>query len=129
MKHLQQKDIRIILCNFDHDMARKVFCSVSKSLLNVYIMLLTLLAHSLVHPIYHKFQILKAIRQKMLGPRYVWIILGDYPDRWWAANDTSITCSPEQLKRHLNGYLATDVLSLETSEKKTIATMVTVTLT
>lgn len=46
----------------------------------------------------------------MYGPRYVWIIIGDYVEHWWKhAADTS--CSVEQLAAAANGYFSIDSLN------------------
>ena len=59
----------------------------------------------------------------MVGPKHVWMTYGDYPDRWWRTNDTS-ACSNSQIERALESYLATDILTLSTSRKKTDAKIV-----
>ncbi|RUS81651.1 hypothetical protein EGW08_010568 [Elysia chlorotica] len=84
---LKEHDIRIIVGNFDQDMARRVFC--------------------------------RAHHHGMFGAKYQWIILGTYEPDWWRMSDSSIDCTPEQLNKTLHGYLATDVLTLSTSEEVT----------
>ncbi len=68
--------------------------------------------------------IVQAVRQKMVGQKYVWMILGDYTTNWWQAKDTSITCTPSQLLRASQGYIGTDVLPLTTTHKINVAQMV-----
>ena len=60
----------------------------------------------------------------MYGPKYAWLILGDYEAEWWRANDSSIQCTPEQLLPVLEGYIATDVLSLSTLNVNTVSNLV-----
>ncbi|KAK2193416.1 hypothetical protein NP493_13g08014 [Ridgeia piscesae] len=62
-----------------------------------------------------------AIKEKMFGPRYVWMLLGDYPDGWWLVDDSSISCTPTQLGEAVDGYFSTDVLRLSTSGRRTIS--------
>ena len=42
----------------------------------------------------------------MYGPRYVWMIPGYIIDGWWAVPDKHVTCTPEELRRASEGYLA-----------------------
>lgn len=47
----------------------------------------------------------------MFGPRYIWIIIGDYVERWWeVSNDT--VCSTRQLQKAAEGYFTIDSLNL-----------------
>ena len=47
---------------------------------------------------------------KMFQPRYVWILIGDYVERWWeAANDTS--CTRHELAEAAQGYFTIDSLN------------------
>ena len=62
---------------------------------------------------------LQAHHQGMYGAKYQWIILGTYDLDWWQEPDSSIDCTPEQLNQTLHGYLATDVLTLSTSDEMT----------
>ncbi|KAI0215382.1 Gamma-aminobutyric acid type B receptor subunit 2 [Lamellibrachia satsuma] len=64
-----------------------------------------------------------AVKEKMYGPSYTWMLLGDYPDRWWQVDDPTITCTPDQLREALDGYFSTDVLRLSTSGRRTISTL------
>ena len=65
---------------------------------------------------------LQAKAQKMFGAKYVWIIPGDYKDRWWEEHDTS--CTPGQLQEALVGHFGTDVLTLSTNGVKTVSGLV-----
>ncbi|XP_052282516.1 gamma-aminobutyric acid type B receptor subunit 2-like isoform X2 [Dreissena polymorpha] len=52
----------------------------------------------------------EAYHLKMYRPRYVWMLIGDYVDRWWeATNDTA--CSVEQLRVAAEGYFTIDSLN------------------
>ena len=46
----------------------------------------------------------------MFGAKYVWILLGYIEREWWLVNDSSITCSSQELAEAMDGYLATDFL-------------------
>lgn len=46
----------------------------------------------------------------MYGPRYVWVIIGDYVEHWWThAADTA--CTRQQLETAANGYFSIDSLN------------------
>lgn len=55
----------------------------------------------------------------MFGAKHQWIITGGYPEEWWAIPDPSITCSSDDLNITINGYIATDVLPLSSSNEVT----------
>ena len=61
----------------------------------------------------------QAYKRGMFGPKYQWIILGGYSDDWWTTEDTTLPCSVAQLNITLHGYLATDILPLSSSRKRT----------
>lgn len=56
----------------------------------------------------------------MFGPKYVWILLGYIEREWWLVNDTSITCSSQELSEAMDGYLATDYLWNTGLDTKTV---------
>ena len=60
----------------------------------------------------------------MIGSKYVWIILGDYAQNWWNAKDDTLSCTPQQLKLALRGYITTEILPVATQERLTIANLV-----
>ena len=62
---------------------------------------------------------LQAYRLGMFGPKYQWIILGGYNDDWWTVEDTTLPCTVAELNMTLHGYLATDILPLSSSRKRT----------
>ena len=57
---------------------------------------------------------MKAYRDNLYGRRYQWIVSGLYQKDWW--NRTLNDCSREQLMAALDGYIATDVLPLTSSQ-------------
>ena len=63
----------------------------------------------------------------MYGKRYVWIIIGWYEDKWWerSLDEDDINCSPDEMAKAVQGYLATDHLNLNedeiTSNKRTVS--------
>ena len=60
----------------------------------------------------------------MYGPKYVWILQGDYQEDWWKVNSTAVKCTAAQMLKALDGYFSTDVLEISTSREPTISTMV-----
>lgn len=53
---------------------------------------------------------MQAYQLAMFGPRYVWVIIGDYVERWWEhAGDT--VCTIQQLATAANGYFSIDSLN------------------
>lgn len=56
----------------------------------------------------------------MYGAKYVWILLGYIEKNWWLFNDSSITCTSQQLFEAMDGHLATDYLWSTGSEAKTV---------
>lgn len=73
----------------------------------------------------------KAYELQMYGPRYVWIVPGDYQDKWWLMSspkdpDDPFECTPEHLEETLEGHFGTDVLGLSTDNERTVANLVRV---
>ncbi|KAL9979471.1 hypothetical protein ACROYT_G017142 [Oculina patagonica] len=62
----------------------------------------------------------EAYKLRMFGAKYVWILLGYIERNWWLVNDSSITCSPQELVEAMDGYLATDYLWLTGSNTRTV---------
>ena len=62
----------------------------------------------------------------MFGPKYVWIVPGDYSPNWWqhGSDEDAPECGPEELREVLEGHFGTDVLGLSTTGDTTIANMV-----
>ncbi|XP_068722865.1 gamma-aminobutyric acid type B receptor subunit 1-like isoform X2 [Montipora capricornis] len=52
----------------------------------------------------------EAYRLGMYGAKYVWILLGYMDEGWWLVNDSSVSCSSQQLLTAMDGHLATDYL-------------------
>jgi len=50
----------------------------------------------------------EAYKLRMFGAKYVWILLGYMERDWWLVNDTSVTCSSQELFKAMDGHLATD---------------------
>ncbi|ELT87875.1 hypothetical protein CAPTEDRAFT_222380 [Capitella teleta] len=55
--------------------------------------------------------------EDMYGPRYQWVIPGDYSENWWRS---AVECSQKHLEEVLEGHFATDVLGLSTDGVRTI---------
>jgi len=58
----------------------------------------------------------QAYKEGLYGRRYVWLIIGWYPDYWYMENDPSIDCTPDQLKVALEGHLTTEVQQYNLNE-------------
>jgi len=64
-------------------------------------------------------------KEKLYGPKYVWFIIGWYPDNWWAQPDPSINCTADMLKEALQGHLTTEGLMLNpNTDRPTVSGMV-----
>ena len=57
----------------------------------------------------------------MYGPKYVWIIIGWYPDNWYKQPDTSINCTAEQMQKALEGHFTTEGLMLNQDNSPTVS--------
>lgn len=63
----------------------------------------------------------------MYGKKYVWIIIGWYEDKWWerSLDEDNINCSADEMRKAVEGYLATDHLNLNeddvTSKERTVS--------
>ena len=57
----------------------------------------------------------------MYGPKYAWLILGDYGANWWRENESDLFCTPEQISMAINGYIATGLLETSTDDMVTVA--------
>ena len=58
----------------------------------------------------------------MYGPRYVWMLVGWYKERWWEEEDTR--CSIAQLTQATEGYFAVDTLNSILGNKKAVSGLV-----
>ena len=61
---------------------------------------------------------MQAYRQGLYGKKYVWLIIGWYPDKWYTKHDSSIDCTPEQLEKALEGHLTTEVVQYNLDLRK-----------
>lgn len=61
----------------------------------------------------------------MYGAKYQWIILGDSSSADWGQRvDQAVSCTEDQLKTAMHGYIATDILPLSSGEEKTESELV-----
>lgn len=67
---------------------------------------------------------LQVYKQKLYGPKYVWFIIGWYPDNWYRKEDKNINCTADQLKEALDGSFATEGLMFNLDNSRTISGMV-----
>ncbi|XP_074660588.1 gamma-aminobutyric acid type B receptor subunit 2-like [Tubulanus polymorphus] len=65
----------------------------------------------------------QAYHMGLYGEKHVWIVLGFWQNNWWMEPDASINCHPNQIKQTIDGSLATDIISLSSSNEKTVAKM------
>ena len=66
----------------------------------------------------------QAYKEKLYGKRYVWFIIGWYPNNWYKVNDTSINCTADQLKEALEGHFTTEAVILHQENTVTKSNMV-----
>ncbi|XP_077986305.1 gamma-aminobutyric acid type B receptor subunit 1-like isoform X2 [Glandiceps talaboti] len=64
-------------------------------------------------------------KAKLYGPKYLWFIIGWYPDNWYTkvTDDEKLNCTGEQLKEALEGHLTTEVMMLNPDDSITISGM------
>ncbi|KAF6023761.1 GABBR1 [Bugula neritina] len=67
----------------------------------------------------------EAYKEGLYGERYVWLIIGWYPDLWYAKEDDNIDCTPQQLRVALEGHLTTEVLQFNLEKDKVTDTGIT----
>ena len=67
---------------------------------------------------------LQVYKQKLYGPKYVWLVIGWYADDWFLSNDSSIDCTPEQMRLATEGHLTTEGIMLNPDENVTISGLV-----
>ena len=60
----------------------------------------------------------------MTGKGYVWMIISWYTDGWWAKEDESIDCTPEEMREAVMGYICIDSTLLGDPNDITIANIV-----
>ncbi|KAK6195470.1 hypothetical protein SNE40_000895 [Patella caerulea] len=54
----------------------------------------------------------QAYKEKLYGKKYVWFLIGWYPDNWYKQKDDSINCTGEQLAEALEGHFTTEAVIL-----------------
>ncbi|KAK3088710.1 hypothetical protein FSP39_022744 [Pinctada imbricata] len=59
----------------------------------------------------------QAYKEKLFGKKYVWFIIGWYPDNWYRKQDPKINCTAEQLKEALEGHFTTEAVVLHQEYK------------
>lgn len=67
----------------------------------------------------------KAYHLNMFGPRYVWIIIGDYVEKWWEISNDTI-CSRRQLQKASEGYFTIDSLNSLSDDEKSYHNIVSI---
>lgn len=65
----------------------------------------------------------QAYKEKLYGKKYVWFIIGWYPNNWYKVVDPSINCTSEQLKEALEGHITTEAVILHQENTKTDTNM------
>ncbi|KAL4219318.1 Gamma-aminobutyric acid type B receptor subunit 1 [Mactra antiquata] len=63
----------------------------------------------------------QAYKEKLYGKKYVWFIIGWYPNNWYKKVDdkNKINCTAEQLKEALEGHITTEAVILHQENTKT----------
>ncbi|KAK3728690.1 hypothetical protein RRG08_041874 [Elysia crispata] len=54
----------------------------------------------------------QAYKEKLYGKKYVWFIIGWYPDNWYKVKDDRHNCTVEQLEEALEGHFTTEAIIL-----------------
>ena len=68
--------------------------------------------------------ILQAYKERLYGKKYVWFIIGWYPNNWYKHTDDNINCTADQLKEALEGHITTEAVILHQENTMTISNMV-----
>lgn len=68
----------------------------------------------------------KAYKEKLYGKKYVWIIIGWYPDNWYKKQDPKwpVNCTADQIKEALEGHITTEAVVLHQENTVTLSGMV-----
>ena len=74
------------------------------------------------HPIIF-LMFFQAYRQKMYGPRYVWMLTGGYSHRWWT-KPVNGNCTREQLATAIDGYFSVESLNKIIGSRTSISGLV-----
>ena len=51
-------------------------------------------------------------KQKLFGKKYVWFIIGWYPDNWYSKPDPMINCTADEMREAVEGHFTTEVMML-----------------
>ncbi|XP_013406570.1 gamma-aminobutyric acid type B receptor subunit 1-like [Lingula anatina] len=57
-------------------------------------------------------------KEKLYGKKYVWFLIGWYPDKWYLKPDPNVNCTAEQLREALEGHFTTEAMML--NQNKTV---------
>ncbi|CAG2254551.1 GABBR [Mytilus edulis] len=111
VENIKKLDARIIVGFFNETMARKIFCSVTETVL-VY--------HCPLIKSYTKIAFyLQAFQQNMYGKKYQWILVGGYSKKWFSTKDISVPCRKHEVLQAAEGYLMMESLILTHSNERT----------
>ncbi|XP_046559273.1 gamma-aminobutyric acid type B receptor subunit 1-like, partial [Haliotis rubra] len=58
----------------------------------------------------------EAYKVGLYGSKIVWVINGWFDDFWWLVPDASVDCTPEEMSRAVEGYIAVDRLYISPIE-------------
>lgn len=118
LEKLKEKDVRIILGNFNETWARRIFCEAHKyKTLNFWLKILSFFPTRISLP-----SVYYVSRFDMFGRKYQWVIMGTYTEEWWLHPDEE--CNSSDLVEALHGAILTDLLPITTEKRKTIAGIV-----
>lgn len=59
---------------------------------------------------------LQAYKVGLYGNKIVWVINGWFDDFWWLVPDVNVDCTPEEMSRAVEGYIAVDRLYISPIE-------------
>ncbi|XP_072039548.1 gamma-aminobutyric acid type B receptor subunit 2-like [Amphiura filiformis] len=60
-----------------------------------------------------------AYKEGLYGRKYVWILPGWFPQKWWHADNDKVNCSITELDKVVEGYLAAELLALAGGDSTT----------
>ena len=62
----------------------------------------------------------------MIGPGYIWMLVGWYEKKWWEMEDEFVPCSLEEMREAVENsyYISTESLQIGTSPELTVANIV-----
>ncbi|KAI4493569.1 hypothetical protein M0804_001745 [Polistes exclamans] len=118
LEKLKEKDVRIILGNFNEDWARRIFCEAYNYLRSPGIRI-NVISDDLFSELQLQACNLHLLWFGMYGRKYQWVVMGIYAEEWWTRPGGG--CAPSELAEALHGAILTDLLPLTTEKHYTVS--------